>query len=83
MRESLSSHELARQLLALPDMPVATCAMGYSYFSGWAAGSHGSFKIESAQLGLSTGNIGYLMLGNGMRHQPPNFCLVEKLWEHK
>lgn len=44
----MMSHELARKLLELPDLPVATAAMNHEYFSKGDAHAHGSFKIGLA-----------------------------------
>ena len=41
----MKSHELARLLLTLPDMPVATHAHGHTYNSEGDARSHGKLKV--------------------------------------
>lgn len=41
----MNSHELARLLLTLPDLPVATHAHNHTYASLEDAGSHGPLKV--------------------------------------
>lgn len=41
----MKSHELARLLLTLPDLPVATHAHNHTYSSGAQENSHGPLKV--------------------------------------
>ncbi len=41
----MTSHELARLLLTMPDLPVATHAHGHTYLSDDQAASHGRIAI--------------------------------------
>ena len=41
----MNSHDLARLLLTLPDLPIATYAMGNSYSSEGDKDSHGPLKV--------------------------------------
>lgn len=41
----MTSHELARALLIVPDLPVAIHAMGHTYHSRCDKGSHGAMSI--------------------------------------
>lgn len=41
----MNSHDLARLLLSLPDLPIATYAHGYVYASVGDRTSHGTLKV--------------------------------------
>ena len=41
----MTTHELARLLLALPDLPVATYAHNHMYMSGIDECTHGPLKV--------------------------------------
>lgn len=41
----MKSHELAKLLLTLPDLPIATQAMNHTYASLGDTFSHGSLKV--------------------------------------
>ena len=41
----MTAHELAKALLAGPDLPVATHALNHTYMSATDAQSHGPLKI--------------------------------------
>jgi hypothetical protein len=73
----MNSHELARLLLTLPDLPVATHALGRCYFSGSDDRSHGPLKI-----GLAHHYAGdCLLIGDISRKQinPPNWYVKDML----
>jgi hypothetical protein len=48
----VKSHALAKVLLTLPDMDVATHAMGHTYQSNWHRTTHGPLKV--ATMGMAT-----------------------------
>lgn len=41
----MNSHELARRLLELPDLPVATHALNHTYMAGLQERTHGGLKV--------------------------------------
>lgn len=73
----MTSHELARRLLALPDMPVATYANGHTYSSLADAPTHGPLTIGRL---IHYSGVDHLVLGN-FAGQPdinrPNWYVVE------
>jgi len=44
-KNKVNSHELAKLLLTLPNLPVATHAKNNTYSSGGDVGSHGPLKV--------------------------------------
>ncbi len=71
----MTSHELARLLLALPDLPVATHAHGHTYMSG-------SIGVGLVKIGRMRTPIGdHLVLGNITKRNinPPNWYITEML----
>lgn len=68
----MNSHELARFLLQLPDLPVATHANNHDYFSN---------QLHKLRIGLAHHYSGqYILIGNFDRRElnPPNWY-VEKV----
>jgi len=67
----MNSHDLARLLLTLPDLPVATHAHNHTYASGGDGGTHGPLKV-----GLLKHYSGdHIVVGNisKMDINPPNW----------
>lgn len=58
----MTAHELARELLAGPDLPVATHAKGHTYLSRADRGSHGPLKVGVFNAGVLRGS--YVMVGD-------------------
>ena len=73
----MNSHELARLLLTLPDLPVATHANNHTYMSGIDATSHGPLKVGR----LHTYGGDHIVLGNISKRQinPPNWSVKDML----
>ena len=73
----MTSHELAKHLLAHPDLPVATHALGHDYFSVNDTTSHGQLSISICR--HYTGD--YIMIGNPYKRalNPPNWYIRKVL----
>ena len=56
----MNTHELAEYLLELPDLPIATHAMGHTYLSKADAYSHGELTIAL----MDTHSDHYIVLGH-------------------
>lgn len=71
----MNSHELARRLLTLPDLPVATIANNHVYGSVMDATSHGPLKI--ARLDTYAGD--HIVIGNMWTAElnRPNWFITE------
>ena len=75
----MNSHELARLLLALPDLPVATHANNHTYMSGINTRTHEPLKVGR----LHTYGGDHIVIGNIMHLEinPPNWYVVEMLYD--
>jgi len=79
----MTTHELARLLLSLPDLPVATYANHHVYMSGLDQRSHGPLKVGL----LETYGGQHIVIGNipRMNLNPPNWYISKMLhgdiWE--
>ena len=71
----MTSHELARMLLTLPDIPIATHANNHTYMSGIERVSHGALKVGR----LHTYGGDHLVIGNISKRNinKPNWYVVE------
>jgi hypothetical protein len=71
----VNSHELARLLLTLPDLPVATHAMNHTYCSGSDAEACGPLKV--GRLHHYSGD--HIVIGDILKRQinPPNWYVTE------
>lgn len=77
MKESISSHELAKILLAQPNMPVATHANNHTYAGHGDRDSHGPLKV-----GILHHYSGqHIVIGNISKKQinPPNWYVVDMI----
>ena len=76
----MDSHELARQLLRLPNLPVGTHAMNQSYFSMGDRHSHGRIRI--ARCHHYSGD--HILIGDISKRflNPPNWFVHEPLDGH-
>lgn len=73
----MTTHELAKILLALPDVPVATTANNHFYHSDYDKQSHGRIKVQSFRHFYSGG----IVIGNGMRENGPNWGPIDTFFE--
>lgn len=73
----MQSHELARLLLTLPNLPVATQALNHTYMSSTDASTHGPLKIGL----LHTCGGDHIVIGDISKRQinPPNWFVTEML----
>lgn len=73
----MTSHELARLLLTMQDLPVATHADNHTYMSGLGHQSHGPLKIGR----LHTYSGDHIVIGNISKRNinKPNWYVVEML----
>lgn len=71
----MTSHELAKLLLELPNLPVATEANNHEYMSGIDGRSHGALKVGR----LHTYGGDHIIIGNIGRRalNPPNWYVTE------
>ena len=76
----MTSHELARRLLELPDLPVATHANNHTYMSGIDGMSHGPVKIGK----LHTYGGDHIIVGNFYKEaiNPPNWYVTKTYDTH-
>lgn len=74
-QKGFSSHELARILLTLPDLPVATEALNSTYMSKADERSHGPLRV--GRLVSYAGD--HILIGNITKRQlnPPNWYVSE------
>jgi hypothetical protein len=73
----MNSHDLARVLLAAPNLPVATHAMNHEYLSAADGMSHGPLMV-----GILESYAGrHILIGNFHRRMlnPPNWHVSEML----
>lgn len=73
----MTSHELARLLLEMPDLPVATHAHNHTYMSGVNEHTHGSLKIGR----LETYGGPHIVIGDISKRNmnKPNWYISEML----
>jgi hypothetical protein len=73
----MNSHDLAKLLLTLPDLPIATHANNHTYMSGNDASSHGPLKVGL----LETYGGQHIVVGNmsRMRINKPNWFVSRML----
>ena len=73
----MNSHDLARLLLTLPDLPVATHAHNHTYMSGFDGSSHGPMKIGR----LHTYGGDHIVIGDISKRKinAPNWHITEML----
>ena len=73
----MNSHKLARLLLTLPDLPVATHAHNHTYMSETDGGSHGPLKVGR----LHTYGGDHIVLGDISRRKinAPNWYVTEMM----
>ncbi|MBC8274106.1 MAG: hypothetical protein H8E40_03965 [Chloroflexi bacterium] len=73
----MTTHELARLLLALPDLPVATYAHNHMYMSGIDECTHGPLKVGL----LETYDGQHIVIGDiqRMNINPPNWHISKML----
>jgi len=73
----MNSHELAKLLLTLPDLPVATHANNHTYKSGNDVNSHGQLKVGL----LETYGGQHIVIGNmsRMNINKPNWFISSML----
>jgi len=71
----MTTHELAKLLLTLPDLPVATSAKGHLYIGATDSGSHGSLKVGR----LHTYAGDHIVIGESVNDNRPNWYVAEVL----
>lgn len=73
----ITSHELARILLANVDLPIATHANNHTYISGVDSRTHGSLRVAI----LETYGGQHILIGNPWRDDinPPNWYISSHL----
>jgi len=73
----MKTHELAKLLLTLPDLPVATSACGHQYMTRLMSQSHGPLKVGL----LKTYGGDHIVIGNilEMNMNRPNWFVSEML----
>lgn len=74
----MNSHELAKLLLSMPDLPVATHANGHTYMSHTDKNSHGQVKIGR----LESYGGPHIIIGDisKMNINAPNWYVSEMLY---
>jgi hypothetical protein len=70
----MTAHELAKMLLSVPDLPVATHANNHTYMSGADELSHGTLKVGV----LETYGGQHIVIGNISKRNinPPNWFVT-------
>lgn len=66
----MNSHDLARLLLLLPNLPVAVSAHGHTYSSRGHRESHGPLMIGKSTLGyfrLDGGSTDHIVIGDMLK----------------
>ena len=73
----MKTHDLAKLLLTLPDLPVATFALNHTYMSGIDSTCHGPLKVGR----LRTCGGDHIVIGNISKKQinPPNWYVAEMI----